>query len=66
MKGKQLLRRPKALGVVVDERRGKGGHVMLRYKGRQTALPTHGDTDLGPVFVKQICKQLGIDPGEVL
>jgi predicted RNA binding protein YcfA (HicA-like mRNA interferase family) len=66
VKGKQLLRRLRKLGVEVDERRGKGGHVLLRYRGRQSVLPTHGDTDLGPVLIRRICRQLGIDPDEVL
>jgi mRNA interferase HicA len=66
MKGRQLIRRLKAAGVEIEERRGKGGHYYARYRGRQTAIPVHGDTDLGPAFIRRICKQLGLDPNEIL
>lgn len=66
MKGRQLIRRLRAAGVEIEERRGKGGHVLARYRGRQTAIPTHGDTDVGPAFIRRICKQLGLDPDKVL
>jgi predicted RNA binding protein YcfA (HicA-like mRNA interferase family) len=56
VKGRQLLRRLRKLGVEVDERRGKGGHVLLRYRGRQSVLPTHSDTDFGPVLIRRICR----------
>lgn len=45
--------------------RGKGAHVLLRYKGRQTTLPVHS-ADLAPHFIRMICKQLGLDPETVL
>lgn len=66
MKGRQLIRRLKAAGIEIEERRGKGGHCLARYRGRQTAIPIHGDTDLGPTFIRRICKRLGLDPSKVL
>ena len=66
MKGRQLIRRLKAAGVEIEERRGKGGHYLARYRGRQTAIPIHGDTDLGPAFIRRICKQLGLDHNKIL
>ena len=65
MKGKQLARKRRRAGVAIDTKRGKGGHYLLTYRGRQTTLPMHGDTDLGPVFIKKICRQLGLDPEEI-
>lgn len=65
MKGRELLRRLIALGVAVEPARGKGGHSLLRYEGRKAPLPVHGDADLGPVFIKMLCKQLGLDPKEL-
>jgi hypothetical protein len=48
------------------QKRGKGGHVLAEHAGRQAPIPTHGDEDLSPVFIKKICKQLRIDPNEIL
>ncbi|MEX0815213.1 MAG: type II toxin-antitoxin system HicA family toxin [Dongiaceae bacterium] len=62
MKTRQFLRRLQAAGVEVVKGRGKGGHVLARYKGRQTTVPVHGHVDLGPEFMKKICRQLGLDP----
>jgi mRNA interferase HicA len=66
MKGRQLIRRLKAAGVEIIKSRGKGGHVVARYRGRQTTVPIHGSRDLGPDFIRDLCKQLGLDPKSVL
>jgi mRNA interferase HicA len=66
MKGRQLIRRLKAAGVEIIASRGKGGHVVARYGGRQTTVPVHGSRDLGPDFIRDLCKQLGLDPKRVL
>ena len=60
MKAKQLVQKLRRMDVEVIEGRGKGGHVLAKYKGKQTTIPIHGDIDLGKVFLKKICKQLGI------
>ncbi len=66
MKGKQFIRRLRRAGAEIDTKRGKGGHYLVTYRGRQTTVPIHGDTDLGPHFLKRICKRLGLDPSKVL
>jgi len=66
MKSKQLIRKLKKIGVEFTKRRGKGGHQLARYKGKQTTIPVHGDSDFGPNFIKMICKQLGINPDKIL
>ena len=66
MKSKQLIRNLKKIGVEFVKGRGKGGHHLARYKGKQTTIPVHGDSDLGPNFIKMICKQLGINPDKIL
>ncbi len=66
MKGRQLIRRLKAAGVEIIECRGKGGHVIARYRGRQTTVPVHGSRDIGPDFIRKLCRQLGLDPTEIL
>jgi antitoxin HicB len=35
---------------------------VAHYRGRQTTVPVHGDRDIGPEFVRELCKQLGLDP----
>ena len=66
MKGRQLIRRLEAAGVEIIESRGKGGHIVARHAGRQTTIPTHGSRDIGPNFIREICKQLGLDPRKIL
>jgi len=61
-----LVRKLRQAGVEIIERRGKGGHWLARFEDRQAPIPMHGDTDLGPEFIKRICKQLGLDPGRIL
>jgi mRNA interferase HicA len=60
MKGKQFIKKLRGIGVEIIEGRGKGGHCLARYKGKQTTIPTHGDADMSNWFLKKICKQLGI------
>ena len=66
MKGKQLVRRLRKLGVEIDATRGKGAHSLATYQGRRSTIITHGDRDLSPEYIKAVCKQLGIDPKEIL
>lgn len=66
MKTKEFIRRLKSAGVIITKGRGKGGHVLASYGEAWTTVPVHGDTDVDPNFLKRICKQLGIDPRQVL
>ncbi|MGD8562171.1 MAG: type II toxin-antitoxin system HicA family toxin [Desulfarculaceae bacterium] len=66
MKGRQFVRRLRRAGAEVIEGRGKGGHMLAKYQGNQATIPFHGDRDLSPAFLKMLCRQLGIDPKEVL
>jgi mRNA interferase HicA len=66
VKARQLIRRFRQAGVDVIRSRGKGGHLVLRYHDRQTTLPMHGARDIGPDFIRNVCKQLGLDPKRVL
>jgi predicted RNA binding protein YcfA (HicA-like mRNA interferase family) len=60
MKVKQFIQKLRRSGVEIIERRGKGGHVLAKYKDKQATIPIHGDADMGNIFLKKICKQLGI------
>ncbi|MDD2388158.1 MAG: type II toxin-antitoxin system HicA family toxin [Desulfobacterales bacterium] len=66
MKTKQLISKLKSLGVEITKGRGKGGHQLARYKDKQATIPIHGDADIGPIFIKMICKQLDINPDKIL
>jgi len=63
---KRFLHKLKGLGVEVIERRGKGSHVLLKYERRTSTVPYHKGKDLDRSFLKEICKQLGLDPNEIL
>lgn len=65
MKAKEFIKRLKRNGVEVIENRGKGGHVMAVCGAKKATVPIHS-ADIGPVFLKRICKQLGLDPKDVL
>jgi len=66
VKGRELVRRLRRAGVQVTGRRGGTGHLLARHQGKKAPVPMHGDRDLGPDFVRDLCKQLGLDPGRVL
>ena len=66
VKAKQFLRKLQELGVEIIEGRGKGSHVLVKYRSKKTTVPFHKGRDLDRNFVKEICKQLGLDPNDVL
>jgi predicted RNA binding protein YcfA (HicA-like mRNA interferase family) len=66
MKGRPFARRLRKAAVEIIKGRGKGGHVLGCFEGRQTMIPVHGDIDYGPQFLRRICRQLGLDPNEVI
>lgn len=66
MKVKQFIQKLRRAGVEIIERRGKGGHVLAKHDGKQATIPVHGDADMGNIFLKKICKQLGIAFEDIL
>lgn len=66
MKAKEFIRRLKKNGVEITEGRGKGGHVLAQFQSKTATVPIHGSKDMDPAFLKQICKQLGVDSSEIL
>lgn len=65
MKAREFLRRLRRAGAEIVAKRGKGSHVLVRYKGRCSTVPLHSGMDLDPDFLKEVCKQLGLDPHEI-
>jgi predicted RNA binding protein YcfA (HicA-like mRNA interferase family) len=66
MKSRQLIRKLEEIGVEFTKSRGKGGYQLAKYKGKQPTVPVHGDADIGAIFIRELCKQLGIDPEDIL
>jgi predicted RNA binding protein YcfA (HicA-like mRNA interferase family) len=66
MKAREFLRRLRRVGAEIVAKRGKGSHVLVRYKGRFSTVPLHGGMDLDPGFLKEVCKQLGVEPQDIL
>jgi predicted RNA binding protein YcfA (HicA-like mRNA interferase family) len=52
---KELIRKLRKHGAELIKGRGKGGHQLARYRGKQTTIPVHGDAKLGPQFIKKLC-----------
>ena len=65
VKGKQLIRKLRAMGVQIETGRGKGGHIQARHKGNKTVIKTHGAKDLSSAYIALVCKQLGINPEDL-
>lgn len=65
VKGRQFLKKLRAHGVTTHAGRGKGGHVEVTYRGRKTFVKMHGATDLSNLYIKLVCRQLGIDPKDL-
>ncbi len=59
MNSQQAIRCFERAGVRIDAQRGKGGHVMLRFGDRFTFLTT-ASKDLGPIYLRKVCKALGL------
>lgn len=64
MKANDLLRLLARHGVTVIKGRGKGGHVIVRFNGKQSTVST-GSGEIPRLHVQTILKQLGIDPDDL-
>ena len=64
MTGRELLRRLRGVGAEIVTGRGKGGHVMVRFQGRVTYVPT-GSGELPPGTFAAILRALGLRRDEL-
>jgi mRNA interferase HicA len=60
MKHTEARRELKKLGCTFETREGGTGHLIVRYKGKQTSFPMHGSKEIGTGLFKAIKKQLGL------
>jgi len=64
-KTRDVMRRMGALGAVFTPRGGTG-HFTVSFQGRATTFPMHPSKELGPNFIRTICKQIGMDAKQTL
>ena len=66
MKERQFVHLLKKAGVSIITDRGKGGHILAKYQGRQATIPIHSDHELKPDFLKMlVVKELGLELARV-
>jgi len=65
MKAKQFMKKLRESGVTFTKPRRSGSHYMAHFAGKQAPVMFHGE-DLSPDYCKMVCRQLGLDPKEVL
>lgn len=65
MRSSQAAAKLHKAGVEVVRGRGKGGHALLRYRGRNSVLPMHGGREVPRTALLRTCKELlGLPPAQ--
>jgi predicted RNA binding protein YcfA (HicA-like mRNA interferase family) len=59
VKSAELLRKLRRLGVAIDPKRGKGGHVQVELAGRKSIIPT-GSKEIRRGTLFSILRDLGL------
>lgn len=62
VKAKQFIQKLQRPDAEIIKGRGKGGHYLVKYKGRQTTVPVHGDADMSPVFIRKFVNNWTLTP----
>lgn len=60
MKYTEFQRWLKKQGCTFHTREGGTGHLIVKYKGKETSFPMHGSKEIGTGLVNAIKKQLGL------
>ena len=65
LKPREVVARLARLGFA--EVRQRGSHKQFRHAdGRQTTVPFHAGRDLAPPLLRQICRDVGVEPDAFL
>ncbi len=65
LRAREVIRLLEAIGFV--EARQRGSHKQFRHPdGRRTTVPVHAGRDISPTLLRQICKDVGLTPEELL
>ncbi len=65
LRPREVVARLERLGFA--EVRQRGSHKQFRHPdGRQTTVPFHAGRDLAPPLLRQICRDIGVEPDAFL
>lgn len=65
LKPREVVARLERLGFV--ELRQRGSHKQFRHAdGRVTTVPFHQGRDVSPLLLRQICRDIGVEPDDFL
>jgi predicted RNA binding protein YcfA (HicA-like mRNA interferase family) len=65
LKPREVVRILERLGFV--QIRQRGSHRQFKHAdGRQTTVPDHAGRDLSPILLRQIAKDIGLTPDDLL
>lgn len=65
LKPREVVARLERLGFA--EVRLRGSHRQFRHPdGRHTTVPFHAGRELAPPLLRQICRDIGVEPGALL
>jgi predicted RNA binding protein YcfA (HicA-like mRNA interferase family) len=65
LKAREVVARLVRLGF--EEVRQRGSHEQFRHPdGRVTTVPFHAGRDIAPTLLRQICRDIRIDPDQFL
>ncbi len=65
LKPREVERLLERVGFVLIRQRGS--HRQYRHPdGRQTTLPFHGNRDVSPILLRQIARDIGLTPEQLL
>lgn len=65
LRPREVVARLERLGFA--EVRQRGSHKQCRHAdGRQTTVPFHAGRDLAPPLLRQICRDVGVEPDAFL
>ena len=65
LKPREVVARLERLGFM--EVRQRGSHKQFRHAdGRVTTVPFHQGRDVSPLLLRQICRDIGVEPDEFL
>ena len=65
VKRRDFLKFLRRAGCLIDTKAGKGSHVVIR-RGEEPPYTLPYASDLDDCYIKQCCKQFGLDADQVL
>jgi len=66
VKIEEFIRRLKKCGVGITPNPSGSSHYLARFQERKVPIPVHENKDFDRGFLRNICRELGIDPREIV